>query len=342
MGIIKKESNLKNNLMIKKALIVGINHYYNDTESMNGCIKDAEDLAGLLGTNYSEHNKKGEPNFLCEVITSNEDPDEPLITRTSLKTKIQSLFDDEEADAVLFYFSGHGFENSLGGYLVTQDAKFYEEGVSFNTIINHANKVQGKEIFIILDCCQSGNLGQITIAKNELTNIRSGVHIMTASNAQQLSWDTQNGGVFTQLICNALRGGSSDVFGNITFFHLYRHAEKMLGAWEQRPTLKTNLQKSIVLRKVEPIISISVISNITSYFPTPNSDFQLDPKFEPSENHGDIQKESQFLDLQKMANNGMVVPIGETHMYYAAIHSKKCKLTLLGQQYWQLVNTPQN
>jgi hypothetical protein len=35
---------------------------------------------------------------------------------------------------------------------------------------------------------------------------------------------------------------------------------------------------------------------------------------------------------------GLVIPIGEDYMYYAAINSKSCKLTALGYQYWRLVN----
>jgi len=33
----------------------------------------------------------------------------------------------------------------------------------------------------------------------------------------------------------------------------------------------------------------------------------------------------------------LVVPVGEDHMYYAAINSKSCKLTILGEHYWKLV-----
>lgn len=34
----------------------------------------------------------------------------------------------------------------------------------------------------------------------------------------------------------------------------------------------------------------------------------------------------------------LVVPVGEEHMYYAAINNKACKLTAQGQHYWNLVN----
>jgi len=39
-----------------------------------------------------------------------------------------------------------------------------------------------------------------------------------------------------------------------------------------------------------------------------------------------------------MEGVGLVVPVSEEHMYYAAINSKSCRLTALGGHYWRLVN----
>ena len=44
-----------------------------------------------------------------------------------------------------------------------------------------------------------------------------------------------------------------------------------------------------------------------------------------------------FSDLQKLEGVGLVVPVGEEHMYYAAMNSKACELTAVGKQYWRLV-----
>lgn len=44
-----------------------------------------------------------------------------------------------------------------------------------------------------------------------------------------------------------------------------------------------------------------------------------------------------FSDLQKLEGIGLVVPVGEEHMYYAAMNSKSCELTAVGKQYWKLV-----
>ena len=49
-----------------------------------------------------------------------------------------------------------------------------------------------------------------------------------------------------------------------------------------------------------------------------------------------FQNVKVFKDLQKMEGVGLVVPVGEEHMYYAAMNSTACRLTALGAQYWRL------
>ena len=38
-----------------------------------------------------------------------------------------------------------------------------------------------------------------------------------------------------------------------------------------------------------------------------------------------------------MESVGLIEPVNEDHMYYAAMNSESCKLTALGYHYWQLV-----
>jgi hypothetical protein len=322
---------------MRKALVVGINHYNNPgINNLNGCHKDADNIARLLQFHHHEKNETGEPNFSCKILKSSED-EELKITRPRLQAEIKALLEDEEADVALFYFSGHGYENSLGGYLVTQDAALYEEGVSFNDIMIYANNSSIKEIIIILDCCRSGSLGNVSIAKNGIVTLRKGISILTASTAEQNAFEKNGQGIFTQLICNALSGGNSDILGNVKLTHLYEHVEKMLGPWDQRPTFKSNSSRLTVLRKAESKIPYDVLKKITSYFKGPKYCLPLDPSFEPSEKLGNKQNEEIFRHLQKFANVGLVKPINAEFMYYAAIESKHCALTEYGKQYWSLI-----
>ena len=71
-------------------------------------------------------------------------------------------------------------------------------------------------------------------------------------------------------------------------------------------------------------------------------EYHLDPTYEPDKHEADIKEvnkdhEAIFSTLQKYVKLNLVVPVGEEHMYYAAIHHKACKLTTQGQHYWNLV-----
>jgi hypothetical protein len=86
---------------------------------------------------------------------------------------------------------------------------------------------------------------------------------------------------------------------------------------------------------------------IVKYFSKPEQEFFLNPSFEDTNSdqilHEVIEPQAQqdnvaiFKILQKLQSIGLVVPVGEDHMYFAAMKSKSCKLTPLGRHYWRLV-----
>ena len=80
-------------------------------------------------------------------------------------------------------------------------------------------------------------------------------------------------------------------------------------------------------------------------FEESNFNFMLDPTFEPMRDNVDLKnlpepiKENveKFSILQKYNRVNLVIPVDAEHMYYAAMNSKSCKLTSLGEHYWNLV-----
>jgi hypothetical protein len=195
-----------------------------------------------------------------------------------------------------------------------------------------------KEIVIILDCCHSGSMGANVLSDSQQTLIREGVSILTASRTSQYAMETGGAGVFTSLIHDALDGGAADALGNVTAASIYGYSDQALGAWDQRPLFKSHVSKLLPIRKCKPKASLGTIRKLTQYFPNPHEHLQLDPTFEPDENHGHKENEEIFKNLQRLRAAGLVEPVGEEHMYYAAINSKQCKLTALGRFYWTLVN----
>ena len=96
--------------------------------------------------------------------------------------------------------------HDLGGFLVTQDATRYDEGVAMRDVMALANKSAVWEIVIILDCCHSGSLGKIPGIENDHAVLREGASVLTASRASQVSLEVGGRGDFTSLVCEALKG----------------------------------------------------------------------------------------------------------------------------------------
>ncbi|SCZ00067.1 Caspase domain-containing protein [Paenibacillus polysaccharolyticus] len=309
---------------MKRALIVGINDYSNSP--LYGCVNDANKIEKVLA-----RNQDGSPNFECKKLIAQPHN----ITRSVLKQHVTELF-SSEADTALFYFSGHGFLNNLGGFLVTQDHDKYDEGVQMENILSLANESKVREVIIILDCCHSGALGEVGMIKTDHAVLREGVTVLTASRAAQVSMEINGTGVFTSLICDALEGGAADVIGNVTIPSIYAYVDQALGAWDQRPLIKSHVSRLYPLRKCNPVIPLSILRLLPNYFPFPEFEFQLDPSFEPTEEPKNEENEEILSHLQKFRAARLVTPIGEEHMYFAAINSKSCKLTPLGQFYRKL------
>ena len=100
--------------------------------------------------------------------------------------------------------------------------------------------------------------------------------------------------------------------------------------------LKTNVTEFTSLREVEPQVPIETIRKLVSYFPEPQAEHALDPTYEYTEKGNNPDNVEIFKDLQKMEGAGLVVPVDEEHMYFAAMNSKSCKITKLGAHYWRL------
>ncbi|HBI33767.1 MAG TPA: peptidase C14 [Candidatus Moranbacteria bacterium] len=307
---------------MKKALIVGINNY--PISPLSGCVNDASAISSIIETNGD-----GSPNFSVALKTDTQ-------SKSVLMESIVELFNGD-CETVLFYFSGHGFLNSLGGFIVTPDYKKYDEGISMDQILQLANNSKAKNKIIILDCCHSGSFGSPAISNGTTCQINEGVTILTASRGDELAMEINGHGVFTNLLLDALRGGASDLGGHITPGSVYAYIDQALGPWSQRPVFKTNVTSFTSLRKINPPIDTDILRKITEYFPEQNHEYKLDPTYEFDNKDIAIEDNVKiFKDLQKLEGVGLVVPVNEDHMYYAAINSGSCKLTALGAHYWRL------
>jgi uncharacterized caspase-like protein len=310
---------------MRRALLVGIDDY--PTAPLAGCVNDARAMAALIARHADNS-----PNFDVQLLTSDKD----TITRAALRASIEKLFQHDKADVALLYFSGHGTENDLDGFLVTPDAARYEEGVGLTEVLTMANQSKTNEVVLILDSCMSGALGQLPATGSNQATLREGVAILTASRAGQVSMESGGRGVFTELVCGALDGGAADVLGHVTAASIYAYVEQALGSWDQRPLFKAHVATLTPLRKTTPAVKLETLRQLSDWFTTPNAAFPLDPSYEHTTDPQDEQHQDIFRGLQEMSRCKLVEPIGEEFMYYAAVNSKACRLTPLGQQYWRM------
>jgi hypothetical protein len=312
---------------MRRALLVGIDDY--PSAPLAGCVNDAEAMERLL-----RRHDDGAVNFDTQLVTSDREP----VTRARLREAIDELFADP-ADVALLYFSGHGTENDLGGYLVTTDAAFYDEGVSLADVLAHANRATHiTEVAIIVDSCHSGWLGTVPAADNTHAALREGLSILSASRSSQASLERGEHGVFTELVCSALDGGAADILGNVSVASIYAYVDQALGAWDQRPLFKSHVSRMLSLRTARPAIDIAVLRRLPGWFATPNADFPLSPRHEPTAEPKDSEAEATFRCLQRCNRVKLVEPIDEEDMYYAAINGTGCRLTALGRFYWKLAD----
>lgn len=204
-------------------------------------------------------------------------------------------------------------------------------------ILTLANNSKAANKLIILDCCNSGAFGSPKSAGGVAAQIMEGVVVLTASRSEESALEVNGHGVFTNLLLDALKGGAADLTGRITPGSVYAHIDQALGPWDQRPVFKTNVSSFIPLREVTPRVPVVTLRKITDYFSSPEQEYALDPSYEDTnKDRADPGNVAIFKDLQKLQSVGLVVPVGEEFMYFAAQNSKSCKLTALGFHYWRL------
>jgi uncharacterized caspase-like protein len=318
---------------MRKALVIGIDNYPN--ARLWSCVNDATAMKELLSQN-------GDRSLNFSVTYKTD-----VKKKGDLRGMIASLFSTNEEMALL-YFSGHGFTSKTGVQLVTPDSDRNDMGVSLTDILYLANSSPSRNRVIILDCCHAGAFGTPEVSGGEAAHIFPGVTILAASRDNESAVATTTLSVFTNLLVEALKGGASDINGNITAGSVYAYVDKALGRWDQRPVFKTNVTEFSPLRTIQPKITLDILRLLTTFFPDPALPLALNPSFEESNNkrvthlllepYANKTNVAVFKKLQELYSAGLVAPHGEKHMYYAAMRSKGCILTPLGQHYWQLVH----
>jgi hypothetical protein len=321
---------------MRKMLIVGID-YYTDLKPLERCVDDAYAVMNML-----ERNADGSLNFPEPTLLTGTGPTN-LVKKRDLKDAVRELFSDD-AEIALFYFAGHGHAEDTGGFLCGSDSERGDDGLSLTEVMALASASPALNKVIILDSCYSGAAGD-RATQGKVAEITEGMTILTASTANQKAMETRKGGVYTSLLVDALSGAAANLLGEITPGSVYAHIDKSLGSRGQRPIFKTNIKRFVSLRKAEPPISLTDLQQLANLFPVAGYKFRLDPAYEPERGIAtdatipppDPLKNGVFAVLQKYVKVNLVRPVDAPHMWHAAMNSKTCELTVLGEHYRDLV-----
>lgn len=313
---------------MKRALLVGIDSYDNFSP-LGGCVNDVNALEPLLAR--SEDNS---PNFNCQKRTS----DIERVERRKLLQAIDALL-APGADVALFYFAGHGAESDNDVTLVTQDGDSNDYGVSLSTILGKVQSSSIREVVVMLDCCFSGGAGGVPQLGDNVSVLRSGVSLLTASRSDQTAAESFSGhGLFSTYLCGALEGGAADVLGKVTVAGVYAYLSESFGPWNQRPTFKASVDRLHDLRHCGPAVPLRELRRLPEFFTSVDFEFPLDPSYEPDAKPEHPEHEAVFAILQRCRAAKLVEPVGMDHMYFAAMQNGACRLTPLGKHYWRMAD----
>lgn len=325
---------------LRRALIVGINSYAN-ARPLRGCVADAQAMSKVL----SRHSDQ-ETNFECRVLLDKREDKKP-ITKASLQKECHDLFANSRDDVVL-YFSGHGVFTDHGGYLCAYDSNHDDWGVPMDVVMRMANASRARDILMIIDCCHAGDFANPGLfagnGQDPLALLRENTTVIAASLGSESAFEAGGHGLFTTAVIDALNGGAADIMGWVTAPGIYSYIDRRFGAFDQRPVYKSHATGVRVVRKCSPMIDRDKLLRLIDLFETHDFRYQLDPQYEPEDEHGRVKKpiSKKKVAIARLFKEYRDAGLLKTTMpgeqlYWAARNGHTVELTLAGREYWWLV-----
>lgn len=321
---------------MRRALLVGIDRYQ-WAPALNCCVSDVEALEPLLTRNDDQGRSR---NYRCKLLTSEEFG---AVEAADLRRELERLFASPDADA-LFYFSGHGAANSVGGHLMMHGSTVHDPGFPMSELVQRANQFareSRRNVLIILDCCYAGAAGNDEEVIGNLDNearLQEGVTILAAARPRQKAVEVAGHGAFTRLVLGALEGGAADVRGRVSAASIYAYAEAVLGAMDQRPIYKSHAASLEPVRLCPPAAADEILRQLTSLFPQPGDAHRLAPSYERSHAMAVPAHVDLFQTFKRLQVAQLLRCERGVDMYDTALAGETVLLTPLGRFYWELAH----
>lgn len=141
--------------MTKKALVVGIDKYFNPDWNLQGCSLDAAIMSGILQDHYDF------PRDNIRLVLDKRATKENILKRLDWLVK-----DATPGDVLVFFYAGHGsqvrdrngdeLEDRMDEILCPSDLN-WDDPLTDDILDQHFSRVpEGANLTIIFDCCHSG------------------------------------------------------------------------------------------------------------------------------------------------------------------------------------------
>ena len=250
------------------AVLVGINKYVDPViADLSFCVNDIDEFYKVLVDpergKYNENNVK---------ILSDLHDEKP--TRNNILSKLTAMCRSASPeDSILFYFSGHGYEEKEEPYLLCSDSyanPLRETAIPTNLIRKMMEDSLARVKIVILDGCHSGSIKGIKDAGIMTKNLfeifippPEGFVVLTSCKLGEWSYEfpEMSHGLFSYFLLEGLQGGA-DKDGDriITITEAHGYTSENVKRWafqkglEQNPTLEARISGDIPLVHVEKIL----------------------------------------------------------------------------------------
>ena len=197
------------------ALVIGVSDYTNGWSKLPGVANDVEDVKQAL-----------ESNGFNVVVIEN-------LTSSKLKKRIDnfiSKYGHEENNRLLFYFSGHGFTNTMSwggemGYFVPVDAPnpsvnksdFLDKALNMEMIEVYAKRIDSKHALFLFDCCFSGSIFALSKSTPPVISYKTKKPVRQFITAGSADEEVPDESIFCKQFIEALKGdGDGNKDGYLT------------------------------------------------------------------------------------------------------------------------------
>ena len=297
----------------KRALLIGINHYYLDDTigNLHYCVNDVVELDEILSD-------KLRGDFSTQLLHSEIGDVKRLPTRSNIMSWTSLLASNSESnDSVLLYFAGHGFEQEGVNYLLPADSRcnvLSDTAIPLRWVKETLSKSLARKKFMIIDSCHSGStIGRsqsVPLTRSfhqEMFSEAEGFAILSSCKIGQVSYDypEKNHGAFSYYLLEGLRG-SADSDGDciITVPDANNYVSKKLHEWslsrevQQDPTFYYRVSGDFIFVRIPVQESIELNSKSVVTAEIPESEDKIAKILEELSfmSFEEVQSQTQLFD----------------------------------------------